>query len=330
MEKKYDVVALGELLIDFTPAGYSSTGSLTFACNPGGAPANMLTAVSRQGGRSAFLGKVGEDKFGYLLKDTLSKENIDTTGLSFDADTRTTLAFVTLDDSGNRSFSFFRNPGADTMLKIEDVRTDILLQAKIFHFGSLSCTHNPARAATRFALEQAKENGILISYDPNLRLPLWKDADTAKKTILEFMPYADILKISEEEFTFLTGETDFKRHAADFAAQYGITLMLVTLGPHGAYYYINGKSNHLYTYDVSVVDTTGAGDAFTGALLGKLCQASKPLEVLTAPELDDMVRFANASGAMAATVNGGIPSIPTTPQVLSCIQEIHLLTPNSF
>lgn len=323
--KQYDVAALGELLIDFTPAGRSAAGSQLFECNPGGAPANMLTAVSRQGGRGAFIGKVGMDSFGCLLKETLDKEHIDTTGLSFDEDTRTTLAFVTLDERGNRSFSFFRNPGADTMLRPEDVRTDIIRQAGIFHFGSLSCTHEPARSATRFALETARENAVLISYDPNLRPPLWKDEQTARETILEFMPYADIVKISEEEFAFLTGETDYRRYAADFAAQYGISLLLVTLGPGGAYYYADGKSRHLPTYDVKVADTTGSGDSFTGAVLGQISRLGRPLQALLQEELDEIVRFANASGSFAATAKGGIPSVPTAEQVLACMREVPLL-----
>lgn len=326
MQKNYDVTALGELLIDFTPAGRAETGSAIYECNPGGAPANVLTAVSRLGGHCGFMGKVGEDSFGHLLHNTLVREGIDTAGLLFDGETRTTLAFVTLDGSGNRAFSFFRNPGADIMLKAEEVCTEMLTNTRIFHFGSLSCTHEPARSATRFAAETAKAAGARISYDPNLRLPLWKNPETAKKTILEFMPYADIVKMSEEEFTFLTGEADYTTHAAHFAAQYGIALLLVTLGPGGAYYYHNGKSGRFPTYDVPVADTTGSGDAFTGAVLRQLCQLDTPLEALTEQALEKMIRFANAAGSITATAKGGIPAIPNTAQVQNCMKQYPLLT----
>ncbi|WP_099206051.1 PfkB family carbohydrate kinase [Scatolibacter rhodanostii] len=325
MDKKYDITALGELLIDFTPSGHADTGSALFACNPGGAPGNMLTAVSRQGGKAAFIGKVGHDSFGYLLKDTIAKESIDTSGLVFDDECRTTLAFVTLDDTGNRSFAFFRNPGADIMLQADEVDENLIRDSRIFHFGSLSCTHEPARSATRFALEKAKEFGVTISYDPNLRLPLWKDAETARETILEFMPYADIVKISEEEFEFLTGEKDYEKHSKAFAEQYGISLLLVTLGPAGAYYYSADKANHLFTYDAQVVDTTGSGDAFMGAVLGQICQLDTDIADLSALQLDAIVDFGNASGSLASTVKGGIPSIPTTAQIRDCQKNIPLL-----
>lgn len=323
--KTYDVVALGELLIDFTPSGVSTNGSALFECNPGGAPANVLTAVARQGGKAAFIGKVGKDSFGELLKTTLEQENIETKNLVFDEEVRTTLAFVTLDDTGNRSFSFFRNPGADIMLRMEEVDRALIENTRIFHFGSLSCTHEPARTATRFAIEKAKESGAVISYDPNLRLPLWQNEETARRTILEFMPYADIVKISEEEFLFLTGKEDYKTHVAEFAKQYGISLLLVTLGPKGAFYFADGKSNLLPTYDVKVVDTTGSGDSFMGAVLFQIAQQKKELNALTEGELNEIMDYANASGSAAAAVKGGIPSIPTKEQIIKCMSETPLL-----
>lgn len=321
----YDVVSLGELLIDFAPHDVSEAGSPLFECNPGGAPANVLTAITRQGQTAAFIGKVGSDLFGSLLRDTLKKNSICSDGLVFDPDVRTTLAFVSLDETGDRSFSFFRNPGADIMLKQSEIRTDLLKDARIFHFGSLSLTHEPARSATRFAVEYAKRHGSVISYDPNLRPPLWPSLDHAKERILEFLPYADIVKLSDEEFGFLTGSGDYQANAAAFAEQYGISCLFVTLGAQGAFCHVNGHQLLCPTYNVKVVDTTGSGDAFIGAALVKLLPYIHDFSLITAEAMRQIMMYANASGSMTATKKGGIPAIPNRTTIEACMNEAALL-----
>ncbi len=325
MNKTFDVIGLGEILIDFTPAGKSELGFPVFECNPGGAPPNVLTSINRLGGKSAFIGKVGQDDLGKLLIKTLENDNIDTTCLYTDTEVGTTLAFVTLDDTGNRSFSFFRNPGADLMLTSSEINEDIIKKSNIFHYGSLSCTAEPCKAATIKALEIAQKNNLIISYDPNLRLSLWKSESDAKKVILELMEYADIVKISEEEFEFLTGEKDFYTHAKAFKEKYNITLLFVTLGPKGAYYSLGDYSDTLETYDVKVVDTTGSGDSFMGACLFKLSTINKKLTDISNDEMKSIIDFANASGSMAATKKGGIPSIPTNDEVIYCQKNVPLM-----
>lgn len=325
MKKTIDVVALGELLIDFTPAGKSELGFPVFECNPGGAPANVLIAISKQGGKTAFIGKVGNDNFGSLLKDTLQKEHVNIEHLHTDEHIGTTLAFVTLDETGNRSFSFFRNPGADIMLNENEIDETLLQNARIFHFGSLSCTNEPSRSATFKALHIAKQNNITISYDPNLRPALWKNETIAKDIISELMHFADIVKISEEEFFFLTGQTDCEIHAEHFMKKYSITLMFVTLGPKGAFYRLGNHQGLLQTYDVKVADTTGSGDSFMGACLARICDLNKNVSDITKDEIESIVDFANATGSMAATKKGGIPSIPTAQDVLHCIKNIKKL-----
>lgn len=331
MRKKFDVVALGELLIDFTPAGVSPAGSPVFESNPGGAPANLLTAVTRQGGSAAFIGKVGNDFFGNQLKNTLIHEQIDVSGLSFDDHVHTTLAFVSLDETGNRSFTFFRNPGADIMLTKDEVNVKLIDEAGIFHFGSLSCTDEPSYSATKYALEYARSKGVTISYDPNLRPALWSSLDRAKQVITDFLAYANILKISDEEFTFLTGETDYAKHAPDFAQKYNITLLFVTLGKKGAYFYYGGKGEQVPTYDVAVVDTTGSGDSFGGAMLNQINRLCETLHCgicdFTHEQVLNMVQAANASGSYAATKKGGIPSIPTAEEIQHCMQNVKILEP---
>lgn len=325
MQKQYDVVGLGELLIDFAPGGTSGTGSPLFECNPGGAPPNVLAAVARQGGKAAFLGKVGEDSFGRMLEGVLKDCGIETRGLRIDQNVRTTLAFVTLDETGNRSFAFFRNPGADIMLETSEVDEALIRSTKIFHFGSLSLTHEPARSATLHAINTAKESGALISYDPNLRPPLWSSLDAAREQITTCLPYADLLKISDEEFAFLTGESDYMTHAPAFAAQYGIACLFVTLGPKGAFYCLRGQCGVLPTYDVKVVDTTGCGDAFMGAVLAKISRLEGGLDALDEEELRKIVDFANACGSLTARRKGGIPAIPTTGQVEEFMRTAPLL-----
>jgi fructokinase len=325
MDKRFDVASLGELLIDFAPGGTSPAGSPLYECNPGGGPPNVLTTLARQGGRGAYLGKVGEDFFGHMLEKTLLDNGIDTTGLRFDEKIRTTLAFVSLDEQGDRSFSFFRNPGADTMLRPDEVDGEIIRAAKIFHFCSLSLTDEPARSATERGLEIAKESDAIISYDPNLRSPLWPSMELAKEQILSGLAWANIVKLSEEEFFFLTGEKDYAAHAAAFAWEQNIPCLFVTLGPKGAFYCLRGVCGHLPTYDVKVVDTTGSGDAFIGAVLAKLSRIGGGLDDLDEDSLRDIVDYANASGALTARMKGGVPAIPTAAQIEECRKTMPLL-----
>lgn len=321
MKNDFDVIALGELLIDFTPTGKSEAGFPVFECNPGGAPPNVLTGVTRLGGTGAFIGKVGSDELGKLLIKTLQKENINTQSLYTDNEIGTTLAFVTLDDTGNRSFSFFRNPGADTMLNEDEIDEELIKRGKIFHYGSLSCTGNPSKGATLKAIDIAKKNGSIISFDPNLRLSLWTTEEEAKNTILDLMQHTDIVKLNDEEFEFLTGESDYEKHASEFMQKYSIKLMFVTLGSKGAFYALGGNQGKLQTYDVKVVDTTGSGDSFMGACLYKICTLCKNIDDIADAEIKEIVDFANASGSIASTKKGGIPSIPTLDNVMYCMKN---------
>lgn len=321
----FHVAALGELLIDFTPSRVSETDSEMFEKNPGGAPANVLAAVSKLGKPAAFLGMVGTDKFGVFLKEVLEDNNIDTTGLKFTDKANTTLAFVHLDKSGDRSFSFYRNPGADMLLSMDDVEFEVIRNSNIFHFGSVSLTEGPARSATLAAVKYARENGITVSYDPNLRPPLWRNLEDARLAILSTIGYADILKISEEELKFITTVGDLEE-GTDMLYRVGISLILVTLGPGGCFYRYKGGCGKVGTYDVNVVDTTGAGDAFLGGFLYKL-GGRKLDEVISLDidEFEDVISFANAVGALATTRKGAIPAMPSLEQVYLCQKNIKRL-----
>ncbi|UOF90057.1 carbohydrate kinase [Fodinisporobacter ferrooxydans] len=312
----YDVIALGELLIDFAPEGSDLHKNL-FLANPGGAPANVLVALSKMGRRTAFIGKVGLDKFGTSLKETLESYEIDTTGLVFSDNVKTTLAFVHLDESGDRSFSFYRNPGADMTLNENEVRYDLIRQARIFHFGSLSMTNEPARAATLKAVEFAKQFGGLISYDPNLRLPLWSSSDEAKTVIVSALSYADILKVSEEELFFLTRESDVEIGSRILQKSFGLNLILVTLGAQGCFYRLNGESAIVPGIKVNTVDTTGAGDAFVAAILHKISDdvTLNNVSQLSRTRIKEYVSFANVVAALSTTKKGGIPSMPSMAEI---------------
>lgn len=311
---KFDVLALGELLIDFTPVGKAASGGAVFEQNPGGAPANVLAALARLGGRAAFIGKVGRDQFGNFLRDVLIANGIDAQGLRYTAKASTTLAFVHLDSSGNRSFSFCRKPGADILLEAREVDLTLLEQCSVFHFGSLSLTNEPARSATLHAAKQAKRLGKIISYDPNWRPPLWRNAAAAKKGMELGLVYCDVIKVSETELEFLTGEPDIPR-AASRLADIGIQTVLVTLGADGCYFKCRAGAGHVPSYPVKAVDTTGAGDAFLGAFLFRLCRSGKSPDELLEDEMIDMVRFANAVGALCTTRKGAISAMPEPEEV---------------
>ncbi|WP_457943510.1 carbohydrate kinase family protein [Caproiciproducens sp. LBM24188] len=321
----FDVVALGESLIDFTPCGKNDMGMQLFACNPGGAPANVLAMVSKLGGKTAFIGKVGKDDFGVFLKNTMENTGIDVSGLAMTEDVHTTLAFVQLNEHGERSFSFYRKPGADITLTVEEVDESLLRNCKIFHFGSVSLTDEPCRSATLQAVEKAKSAGAIISYDPNYRPLLWDSPEHAKSEIRSALSEADLVKVSEEEMTLITGETDYLAGAKKLA-QYGATLIMITLGPKGAFYFTHRANGKLPTYPVKTVDTTGAGDTFWGALLHCVCKKSlEELRLLSDREWQHITAFGNAAGSLTTTRKGAIPAMPSLEQIQDCMAKSKLL-----
>lgn len=318
---KFDVVTLGETLIDFTPSGKSQKGMDLFECNPGGAPANVLAAVNKFGGRSAFIGKVGKDSFGKFLAQTMQSLDINIDNLLVDRFVPTTLAFVTLDAKGDRSFSFYRKPGADVMIEFEEVDKSKLENTKIFHFGSVSLTADPAYTATIKSAKYAKEHGAIISYDPNYRTLLWDSREVAVERMKNAALIADIIKVSDEELLLLTGEEDLQK-GAEKLMRSGASLVFVSLGAKGSFFCNKNGSNRHYTYDVKTVDTTGAGDAFLGAILYRLKDKSlDEIADLSVEELNDILDFANASGSLTTTKTGAAPAIPTPEEIQKCRQN---------
>jgi sugar/nucleoside kinase (ribokinase family) len=313
-----DVVALGEVLIDFTPV--EGEGNPQFQQNPGGAPANVCAALAKLGRKTAFLGKVGQDQFGRYLRDVLDAYQIETKGLKMSEETRTTLAFVHLDKQGDRSFSFYRNPGADQMLTVEDLDLQLIDQAKFFHFGSLSMTHDPARTATWEAIRYAQKQGKRISYDPNLRPALWPNLDEARDVILSAMPYADVVKISDEELEFLTGTQDLVAGTRELYKQSLVPLICVTLGANGCFYRSGDMVGTVEAFPVQAVDTTGAGDGFLAGLLHGILNIDKQLPYFSVEELQSVIRFANAVGALATTRKGAIPAMPTLAEAADLLK----------
>ena len=315
-----DVTALGELLIDFTPCGRSEAGQNLFEQNPGGAPANVLTAVSRLGGSTAFMGKVGNDMHGKLLEKTLQDNGINTENLILDDGYFTTLAFVSL-ENGERSFSFARKPGADTQLRTEEIREDLLKESFIFHFGSLSLTDEPARSATIYAAQQAKAAGTVISYDPNYRAPLWKDEETAKEQMRSVIPLVDIMKISDEETSLLTDHADPEEAAKALIAQ-GVDCVVVTLGSEGALLCTKDLSVRVPSRAAEVVDTTGAGDSFWGGLLYCLSRDHVRPEELTAEQAESYLMYANTVAGLCVGKRGAIPAMPSGEEVEKRLSEL--------
>ena len=311
----YDVIALGELLIDFAPKSRSETGYPVLAAQPGGAPANFLAALNRYGCRTALIGKVGEDMFGGLLLETVRSAGIDTRGILMDPDVFTTLAFVSLDESGNRDFSFARKPGADTCLRPEEVDCSLLQQAKVFHFGTLSLTDEPAASATRAAVKEAKAANLLISVDPNLRKPLWKKETDAKFAMEWSLRQADIVKISDEEIDFLWGLSP-EEGAQKLLGEYGVSLVYATLGPKGCH---AATAAHRVTVSspsgIHVVDTTGAGDIFGGSAMSRFLSFGVSPRDLTEANLAEIVSFACTAASLSTQKHGGITSVPTLEEV---------------
>lgn len=324
---EWDAVAIGELLVDFTPAGAAANGAPLFAQNPGGAPANVLAANSRLGGKTAFIGKVGRDGFGRFLRQTLESAGVGTQGLCETGAAHTTLAFVHLDAAGDRSFTFYRAPGADILLDERDLPETLLQHTGLLHFGSLSLVDAPCRAATWAAVRTAKEAGALISYDPNYRAPLWPSEQEAVQQMKAGLTQADLVKLSEEELRLLAGAGTLSDGAAAIRRQ-GAAAVLVTLGKRGVFYQTAACEGLLPTYDVPVKDTNGAGDAFTGAVHYLLRGKNKAvLGALAREEWADILDFANAVGALATTKSGAIPAMPLPAEVARCRETVPHLAP---
>ena len=317
-----DVVALGEVLIDFTTQDTDAGGYPVMAAHPGGAPSNFLAALARLGAKTALLGKVGDDHFGRLLTNTLRQAGIGTGGLVIDNSVFTTLAFVTLDERGERSFSFARKPGADTCLRFEELDLSLIEACRVFHFGTLSLTDEPARSATRKAVAYAKSLGKLISYDPNLREPLWPSLASAKEQLLWGLEQADVVKISDGEVEFLFGLPP-EEGAEYILEHFGTRLVFVTCGAKGCFF--RNPSAHGFVHalsGLSVVDTTGAGDIFGGSALWKLLQTGKAPEKLSGRELEEIVRFGCAAAGLSVTKAGGISSVPDFASVREAAESL--------
>lgn len=311
---KIDVTAMGELLIDFTENGISEQGNPLLEANPGGAPCNVLSMLTNLGHSTAFIGKVGDDIFGEMLKKRVAGLNINTENLVTDKEVNTTLAFVHTAEDGDRSFSFYRNPGADMMLGADEVNSELIENSKIFHFGTLSMTHDGVRMATVKALEVAKKSGCIISFDPNIREPLWDDMENARTQVKKGLEYCNILKISDNEIQWLTGEEDYSDGVQKIREKYDIDLILVSMGKEGSRAYYNGmvvEANPFLTKDT--IETTGAGDTFTGCILHYIL--NKGLDNLDTHNLREMLNFANAAASIITTRKGALCVMPKKEEI---------------
>lgn len=319
MNKTIDVAALGELLVDFTCNGVSTQGNPFYEANPGGAPCNVLAMLAKLGKRTAFIGKVGNDQFGLFLRQVGLEAGISMDSLVMDAQSHTTLAFVKTAENGDRDFSFYRDPGADTLLTPDEVPEEVIAGARIFHFGSLSLTGEPVRSATQKAVALAQAAGDMISFDPNLRPPLWRSLERAREQIFWGLAQSDVLKISDDELLFLTGETDFDAGAAKLITQFpNLQLINVTAGAIGSIAYYQGL--RVFQPGLSlggVIETTGAGDTFCACVLNFLLEYG--LEHLTSDDLAQMLCFANAAAYLVTTRRGAIHSMPELEQVLALL-----------
>ena len=322
MEKIYDVTALGELLIDFTENGISAQGNPLLEANPGGAPCNVLAMLEKLGKKTAFIGKVGKDMFGEQLKTAVEEVGIDTRNLVMDEEVHTTLAFVHTYPDGDRDFSFYRNPGADMMLKKEEVDEDLIRGAKIFHFGTLSSTHEGVREATRYAIDVAKEAGCIVSFDPNLRPPLWKSLDEAKAEIEYGLSKCDILKISDNEIQWLTGKYDYTEAVKWIREKYDIPLILVSMGKEGSRAYYQDRMVEKAPFiNENTIETTGAGDTFCACVLHYICKHG--LENLTEKNLKEMLTYANAAASIITTRKGALRVMPRPEEIEALIAGHH-------
>lgn len=303
-----DIVTVGEVLIDLTQTGVDERMIPQFAANPGGAPANLAVAAAKLGAKTAFIGKVGDDAFGRYLTEVLRENGVDVSGIAVDGAHPTTMAVVSVDDSGERDFSFYRSPGADVMLSEEDIPEGLLSSAKMVHFGSVSLTSDPSRTATISAVRRAKEYGAVITYDPNYRANLWPDVQTAVEQMKAPLEMVDILKVSDEELSILCGTDDLEDGTAQLA-DYGIGLVFVTLGAEGVFYRFGEKTGRVAGVPCKVGDTNGAGDTFFGAALSKLCKDVH--DTLTQDKLESILAFANKAAGITVSRSGAIPAMPT-------------------
>lgn len=314
MEHVYDVTALGELLIDFTENGMSGQGNPLFEANPGGAPCNVLAMLQRLGHKTAFVGKVGDDIFGRRLTEVLNETGIDTTGLIMDANVRTTLAFVETKPDGDRDFSFYRNPGADMMLSERELALEPIEHCGIFHFGTLSMTHEPVRSATKEAIKKAKETGALLSFDPNLRERLWDSLEAAKEQVKYGLMVCDILKISDNEIQWFTGKEDYTEGIREIQKEYGIPLILLSMGREGSRAYYGDSMVEVPAFlQERTIETTGAGDTFLGCCLHYILTYG--LNGLTEEKLHEMLAFANAAASIITTRKGALRVMPTEREI---------------
>lgn len=318
--KKYDVVTVGELLIDFTQNGQDDAGHDLYAANPGGAPGNVMAMLNNLGRKVAFVGKVGNDSFGHLLKDTLKSVGIDDTYVTFDEEVHTTLAFVHTFEGGERDFSFYRNPGADVMLKAEDIPLDVIDDTKCFHFGTLSMTHEGVREATKLAVSTAKKSGAIISFDPNLREPLWKSLDEAKEQFAWGMSMCDILKISDNEIKWFTGIEDYTKAVAEINKRFNIPLILVSMGPGGSRAYSEDRFVEVKAYkNPATIETTGAGDTFCACVIDYVLDNGLNL---SDAKLTEMLRRANAAASIITTRRGALSVMPTGEEIEKMLSRL--------
>lgn len=318
--KKFDVVALGELLIDFTENGTSGQGNPVYEANPGGAPCNVLAMLNKAGRKTAFIGKVGRDIFGNRLKSVLDEVGIDTSNLIIDADVRTTLAFVETLPGGDRDFSFYRNPGADMMLREDELQENLLRDTEIFHFGTLSMTHEGVRRATKKAVAIAKESGALVSFDPNLRPPLWASLEEAKEQAAYGFSQCDILKISDNEIQWFTGEEDFDTSIRKLKKLYHIPLIMLSMGRDGSRAYYRDLCVEVKPFlQDKTIETTGAGDTFGACCLHHVLKYG--LDNLDREKLTEMLTFANAAASIITTRKGALRVMPEVEEVEAFIQS---------
>ena len=316
--KNYDVTALGELLIDFTENGVSNQGNSLFEANPGGAPCNVLSMLSRLGHKTAFIGKVGKDFFGEQLKSAITEVGIDPSYLCMDEEIHTTLAMVHTYPDGDRDFSFYRNPGADMMLTEKEVPEELIGNSKIFHFGTLSMTHDEVRKATKKAIDVAKKSGAVISFDPNLRPPLWKSLEDAKEQAAFGFSQCDVLKISDNEIQWFTGEEDYDEGIKKLRSQYDIPLILLSMGKEGSRAYYKDLRVEVGAFiQENTIETTGAGDTFGGCCLHFVLKYG--LDQLDEEKLKEMLQFANKAASIVTTRKGALRVMPSEEEIKKCL-----------
>ena len=319
-EKRFDVITLGEMLIDFIEHGKSVQGNPLFEANPGGAPCNVLAMLTKLGKKTAFIGKVGKDMLGEQLKTAVETAGIDTTNLVMDPVVHTTLAFVHTFEDGDRDFSFYRNPGADMMLRKEEVQEELIRESKLFHYGTLSSTHERVREATRYAISVAEEAGLLISFDPNLRPPLWESLEDAKREIEYGMDHCDILKISDNEIEFMTGTNDYDKAVGILKEKHNIPLILVTLGKEGSRAYYKDMVVECAPFlQENTIETTGAGDTFCACTINYVLEHG--LDGLAEENLKELLTFANAGASLITTRKGALSVMPEKEEVEAFIKE---------